>query len=329
MTFLSTLAHAAKSLALVAARRPVAGPRRPSWSWRYEIVVETVRSQFGRDMDLDTARRNYDTFADIEDRKKRVRVETADGAGCPAEWVLPVEDTKADIAIFYLHGGGYVIGSPRSHRALMADVACATGARILGIDYRLAPEHPCPAAIEDSVRAWLWFIQTEDPKRVIMTGDSAGGGLVLATLMALRDASHPLPAGAVVLSPWADLVGPFPQGTPDYDYLTAAKLEEYASFYAGDLPLDDPRVSPVFGDFTGLPPLYITAGGQEILLSGIQRVAARAQDAGVEVTFVIEEDEIHVYPAFSEFSDTARKALTDIDAWIRPRIDASASPERN
>ena len=316
---LDAFLHLVKSMVLVVRRRPFAGPRRPSWTWRHEIAVETVRSRFRAPFELESARRDYDAIAQVENLRRRVRVEAIDCAGRPAEWVVPV-GCAPDRTILYLHGGGYGMGSPRSHRALMADVACATGARILGIDYRLAPEHPCPAAMDDSLAAWHWLLEHEDPRRMVMVGDSAGGGLLLATLMALRDGGHPLPAGAVALSPWADLQGPFPPGEPDYDYLTTPHLEQFAQAYAGDLPLDDPRVSPVFGDFAGLPPLYISAGAQEVLLPGIERVAERALEAGVDVTFVVEEDEVHVYPTFADVSKTARKALADMDRWIRGRI---------
>jgi acetyl esterase/lipase len=268
----------------------------------------------------ETARRDYDSMATIETLRKRVRVEAFDCGGCPAEWVIPVQSTLSDLTIFYLHGGGYVIGSPRSHRVLMADLACATGARVLGVDYRLAPEHPCPAALEDALSAWHWLTKNADPTRLIMAGDSAGGGLVLALLMALRDQAQPMPAAAVTLSPWADLHGPFVQSEPKYDYLTGPNLEVFARSYAGELPRNDPRVSPVFGDFTGLPPLYITAGGQETILPGIQDVARQAKEAGVDVTFVVEEDEVHVYTAFYDVSETARRALRDIDQWIHQQL---------
>lgn len=315
---LSTFAHAASSMALVAARRPFAGPRRPSWTWTYEVVVETFRSRFRREVALDRARRDYDSIADLEDRKARVRVEAVDGAGCAAEWVVPHAASDSGLVMFYLHGGGYVMGSPRSHRMLMADLACATGARALGVDYRLAPEHPCPAAIEDAVRAWRWLVDTHDPKRVVMAGDSAGGGLVLATLLALRDAALPLPAAAVTLSPWADLRGPF--RTSAYDYLPAPHLEEFAGMYASELSRDDPRASPLLGDLAGLPPLYISAGGEEVLLPSIEELAERARRAGVDVTFVVEADEVHVYPAFTDFHETARRAISDISRWIRERV---------
>ncbi|MCO4747150.1 MAG: alpha/beta hydrolase [Proteobacteria bacterium] len=320
MGALSALFHFVRALLLVLVRRPFAGPKRPSWTVTYEIAIETLRSRFRGEVDLARARRDYDSLGLAEDLRRRVRVEVQEST--EHEWVSPRESPASGQVVFYLHGGGYVMGSPRSHRGLMADLALATSSRVLAVDYRLAPEHACPAAIEDALEAWKWLIQTEEPSQVIVAGDSAGGGLALAFLMALRDSGLPLPAGAVVLSPWADLAGPYPPSPSEYDYLPPSTLAEFADHYAGGLPLSDPRVSPVHGDFAGLPPLFISAGGDEVLLDGIRRAAALAQEAGVEVTFEVGDEEIHVYQALSEVREPARRSLERIATWMRERVPA-------
>jgi len=221
--------------------------------------------------------------------------------------------------LVYLHGGGYCTGSPWSHRPILGALTRTLGARVVAVDYRLAPEHPCPAAIDDAL-AVLRALLADGvaPERLWLAGDSAGGGLTLATLVAARDAGLPTLAGAVPLSPWTDLTGGQPShGAHGLDYLPEPeRLVTYARAYAGALPLTDPRVSPLHADLRGLPPLLVLVGGAERLRDDGVLVAARAKEAGVDVTLHVEPDEIHVWPMFAPWSPRAQDAIDRVAAFV-------------
>jgi len=209
--------------------------------------------------------------------------EKVEAGGVNAEWIAAPGAT-ADRVILYLHGGGYVIGSINTHRAMISRIARASDARALAIDYRLAPEHPFPAAVEDAIASYRWLLaQGYKPGRIVIAGDSAGGGLTIAALLAIRDARLPMPAGAVPISPWTDL-----EGTGDSVRTRAARdlmvtqenLAHSAKQYYGAHDPKDPLVSPVHANFRGLPPMLIHVGDAEILLDDATRVAKSAKAAG-------------------------------------------------
>jgi len=211
---------------------------------------------------------------------------TADKVGgVPAEWGTPKGATRG--VLLYLHGGAYVVGSAHTYRGLNALIARETGVRICGLDYRLAPEHPCPAAIEDALAAYRVLSADVGAAQVVIGGDSAGGGLTLATLQAIRDAGLPLPAGAFMISPWVDLRGSADSLTREAardPILSAEVMALAAQHYAGTLPLDDPRVSPLLGDLKGLPRLFIQGTDAEIIADDSRALHAAAEAAGVTVT---------------------------------------------
>jgi len=249
-----------------------------------------------------------------------LRTESVDADGVPADW-LTFEASARDRAILYLHGGAYVTGSRDSHRGLASRVALAAGAPVLLAEYRLAPEAPFPAAVEDAVTSWRWLLQQGVPARsMAIAGDSAGGGLALATLLALKDAGLPQPGCAVALSPWTDLAARGPTAVPgavDDPMLTLAGLTESAAHYApGDLL--NPLASPLHGDLRGLPPLLLQVGTREILLSDSTRFARRAEAAGVDVTLDVEEGLIHVWQSFPDLPES-RRSLERIGAFVRDR----------
>ena len=193
----------------------------------------------------------------------------------------------ADKAVLLLHGGAYVLGGPASHGSLAAHLGQAAGAEAYLADYRLAPEHPYPAALDDALAAYRWLLQKYQPGQIVIAGDSAGGNLALATAIAIRDTGLPQAAALVLLSPWLDLshsgetIASRAQRDP---MLNAAWLDSCARLHAGGVPLADPRISPLFGDLKGLPPMMIHVGSEEILLSDSERLAQRAEAAGVEVS---------------------------------------------
>jgi epsilon-lactone hydrolase len=246
-----------------------------------------------------------------------------DAGGVPAEWVL-WRGADSGRVIFYLHGGGYTICSPRTHRDLMWRLARATGSRVLVPEYRLAPEHPHPAAVEDAVSAYRWLLKSGvKPSQVAVMGDSAGGGLTLVLLMQLRDRKIPLPACAVCLSPWTDLTGSGDSMSANRrrDPLLWPEAIAYtARLYAPEADLAKPSVSPLFGSFKGLPPLLIQVGGAEVLLDDSRRVAAKAAVAGVHAEITIWPGMIHVFQALAFMLKDARRAIREIGQFVAKNI---------
>jgi len=251
-----------------------------------------------------------------------VKVEHVSAPAAPAEWLRPPAAEPGRV-VLYLHGGGYVIGSPRSHRHLAAAIAGAAGASALLLDYRLAPEHPFPAAVEDATAAYRWLLeQAIAPARIVIAGDSAGGGLTVATLLALREARVPLPAAGVCISPWVDLsCSGASYGTKaDVDPIVRrAGVEEMAQAYLGPTLPRTPLASPLFADLRGLPPLLIHVGSDEVLLDDAVQLAARARAAGVETTLEVYERMIHVWHWFLPMLDEAQTAVEAIGRFVRSR----------
>ena len=251
-----------------------------------------------------------------------VATETQAG-GVAADWVA-VDGSDADRVILHLHGGGYSMGSRTTHRGLAGRIARAARARVLLPDYRLAPEHPFPAAVEDAVACWHWLIsQGHAPRHMAIAGDSAGGGLALATLLALKERGEALPACAVGLSPWVDLDrrGAAHDGATidgaaiDDPMLTREGLQHSARLYAGD-ELRHPLASPLYGDLAGLPPLLLQVGGRELLLSDSLRLAAKMRAAEGNVTLEIEDGLIHVWQIFPNLPE-AHQAIARIGAFVQ------------
>jgi monoterpene epsilon-lactone hydrolase len=253
-------------------------------------------------------------------------VQPVDAGGVPAEWVS-VEGSSQDAVLLYLHGGGYCIGSLNTHRAMAARLAHASRARVLNVDYRLAPEHPHPAAVEDAVAAYRWLLGTGvEPGQVVVGGDSAGGGLVVAMLLALRDGGHPMPAAGFCLSPWVDLAcgGGTYDTKADVDPMcTRDGLSEMAAAYAGDHDLRHPLVSPLHADLSGLPPLLIHVGTAEVLLDDAVVLAERARAAGVDVRLEAWDDLVHVFQAFAPMVPEAVEAIDGIGAFVQERLGSS------
>jgi len=240
-----------------------------------------------------------------------------DAGGVPAEWVS-IGDQAADRIVLYFHGGAYVMGYRNPHRAIAGRIARAAKARVLLPEYRLAPEHPFPAAVDDAVACWRWLTsEGYSARQMAIAGDSAGGGLALATLLALKAAGSPLPACAVGLSPWTDLEGTGPTAQPgavNDPMLTPDGLKSSGLQYAAN-DLQNPLAAPLHGDLEGLPPLLLQVGTREILLSDSTRFAEKAGAAGVEVTLEVEEGLIHVWQMLPGVPE-AESAIDRIGAFI-------------
>lgn len=237
----------------------------------------------------------------------------------PAEWILPAGIT-AERVLLYFHGGSYIAGSINSHRALAANIASAGGARALVVDYRLAPEHPYPAALEDALAAYRWLLANNIPgDKTYIAGDSAGGGLAVALLVALRDSGDPLPAAAVCISALTDMAftGESIKTKADVDLiLDCGKEIQFAQMYLGDTDPRAPLVSPLYADLRGLPPLLIQVGSDEILLSDSTRLAENARTAGVVVTLEVWEGMQHVWHFAASLIPEGRNAIRRIGEFI-------------
>lgn len=251
-------------------------------------------------------------------------------AGLAAEWIHPVgmEVMQSPGFIFYVHGGGYVSGSCADHRGLVSKLVQGTGKALLLYEYRLAPEHPYPAALEDTVVAYRWLLaQGITADRVVLAGESAGGGLGLAALLALRDQGLPLPAAAVVLSPWTDLklTGESHRTRAKVAVDTPGMSAVCSKHYYGDHDPGDPYISPLYGDLHGLPRLRIYVGDHEMLRDDSTRFAAKAQAAGSDVQVTVGEGMIHCYPLLAPMFPEATAAMAEICEFIRRQLDPAQS----
>lgn len=303
----------------VSARRRQYGPQLPGWEWLYEVFLSLFREQFNdAHLPPEAIRARFDAIGMLSPELPLVDIRSVDAHGVRCVEFSSRARRQGSGAeperwIFYLHGGAYVFGSPRSHAPLLARLARMTGARVLAVDYRLAPEHPFPAALDDAITAWQWLLaQGVQPKHVTIAGDSAGGGLALTTLLALRDRDKQLPGRAILLSPWTDLAMTSESfGEAPHDYLPDPEhLETFAARYHRELDPRDPRVSPLFADdLTGLPKTLILAGGEELILSDATRMHDRLREQNVASQLHIEPHEIHVYPMFASISRRGQDGL--------------------
>ncbi len=244
--------------------------------------------------------------------------------GVPGEWVT-VAESDPSRRLLYVHGGGYVIGSAVTHRRLCEDIARAGGCAVLNLDYRLAPEHPFPAAVEDAIEG-LKFLQANGPngegaaESTFVAGDSAGGGLTLATLLTAREQGVDQPNAAIGISAWTDLAitGETIQTRADVDPLItdSSMVSGMAAQYLGDAAADDPLASPLYADYAGLPPLLLQVGDAEILLSDTTRVTEKARAAGVDVVEEVWDEMFHVWHAFAPMLPEGQAAIDRIGEFI-------------
>lgn len=245
----------------------------------------------------------------------------------PAEWNIP-ENVVDKRVMMYLHGGAYVAGSLKSHREIVFRLARAVRARALAIDYRLAPEHPYPAALEDAVAAYTYLLDIgTDSTDITIMGDSAGGGLALALLQELRAKKIPLPACATCLSPWTDLTGSGEtmQSNSAIDpMLTPQLLDDDARYYANGMDLKIPTISPLFGTFIGLPPILIQVGTDEILLDDSRRLVELVKKAGSEIELEMWPKMIHVWQMHFVLLSDARKAINKVGQFVEKHMKVKA-----
>ena len=245
-----------------------------------------------------------------------------EAGGVSAEWSV-ADGAAEDKVILYLHGGGYVMGSAGSHRDVTGRLSKASGARVLSLNYRLAPEHPFPAPVDDATVAYRWLLsQGINPSNIAIAGDSAGGGLALATLLALRDAGDPLPAAGVGISPWVDMEGTGESMTTRAAVDPVVQKEgllDMAKLYLGDTDPKNPLAAPLHANLSGLPPLLIHVGDAETLLDDSIRITERARKAGVDVTLKIWDEMPHVWHLFAPILPEGQQAIEEIGAFFKER----------
>ncbi len=285
----------------------------------FKEVFRWRNSRLPLDRPIDEQRRSIDARGGRLPVAAGIQAMPVDAFGVPAQW-LDARDTRSSRALLYLHGGGYFIGSCRSHRGLVSHLAAACRARTLLPEYRLAPENPFPAGLLDARAAYRFLLaQGYPPHRIVVGGESSGGGLALALLFTLRDEGMQMPAAAVLLSPWTDLLGTGisvrTRASRD-PWLRPAGIELLANRYRNRTPADHPLVSPLYGDMHGLPPMLIHAGNDEIILDDSTRLADKATAAGVDVTLKVWEGLWHAFQAFYPWVPEAHRAHREIGQWV-------------
>ncbi len=308
-----------------AVARLVKGPRRAAWSAKLEIFIAMQRASYSMLPTLGIERFHRVSQAVSPSSTAGVACERVDSDGVRGDWLTPVGAEPAPV-ILYFHGGGYIFGSLRTHGPMIGALARAAGLRTFALDYRLAPAHPKPAALEDALAAYRWLIDHVGvaPEQIVLAGDSAGGNLVLVTLLALRDAGEPLPAAGVALSPWVDLEnsGASFQRNAPYDFVTREACDIAAAAYLAGADAKAADSSPLFAELGGLPPLLVHAGGAETLVDQIQAFCQRARAADVDVTLSVYDDMVHVWHMLFSFLPDANTALAEIGTFARARAGA-------
>jgi len=283
-----------------------------------KFVFRQVNVFGSEDIDVARMRSRSDRVGGRLPVHRKVSMSPVDVEGVPSEWLIP-EDAPDDRALLYLHGGAWFLGSPVLYRSFVSNLAYWCHTKALVINYRLAPEHSFPAGLEDCIIAYNHLVSSGiHPGKIVVAGDSAGGNLTLALLVALRDRGCPLPGAAVAISPATDLTGSGPshQNRSDVDpVLGGPRGINVVQWYAGEYKLDHPWISPLFADLHGLPPVLLHVGDDEILLDDSTRFAEKARSCGVDTTLVVWPEMFHVFQIFT-FVPEAKKANRQISAFI-------------
>jgi monoterpene epsilon-lactone hydrolase len=291
----------------------------------FRLVVKYWMSpKFNTSSTVQKQRKALERFAKFSILPGKTKIQALQIGKIAAEWIS-VGDTPEDCVILYLHGGDYCIGSLNTHRELAARISKASKIKTLLIDYRLAPEHPYPAAIEDVVIAYQWLLKNGfSSNNIVIAGDSAGGGLVIAALVKLRDLGESLPAAAICLSAWTDLQSTGESMKTHFQkdpFLTPEWLKFMAKHYAANSDFKTPLISPIYAGLALLPPLLIQVGSDEILLSDSIRLADRAREAGLDTTLKVWNNMWHVWHFFAGKMPEANRALNHIGSFIHKHFN--------
>ncbi len=325
---MSNVRFAGRALAAtgrILARRATRGPLVPRWTLRTELVQGLMRTVLDGvpDFGIDWMRELQATGGMRSAALDEVDFSAVDAGGVPAEWCVPKRRPDTERILVYYHGGGYVFGSVDSHRDLVARVAARAGARTLAVDYRLAPEHPFPAAHDDAFAAYRWALEQAGPGAPVgLGGDSAGGALCISTCIAARASGLAQPRAAALISPWTDPLadGGSMVSNDSTDICDRRFLVHCAETYLGGADAADPRTTPLAADLSGLPPLLVVAGEAETLRDQILAFEARARAAGVETELLREPGAFHVFQTAAAVIPEAAEATERIGAWLEKRL---------
>lgn len=292
------------------------------------LLSSQMFKKISPDSDINALRASWEELAARSRLAANTRVRHATIAGIECDWLIPPDCDDAPV-LYYLHGGAYVTGSSKTHRAMVSHIARRSGMRALLPNYRLAPENRFPAGLNDCVAVYRALLESGvDASRIAIAGDSAGGGMTMATLITLRDAGDPLPGAAVLLSPWLDLTasGDSHSSRNDDDpWFNAEDMPESVALYCDAEQVSDPLVSPLFADVAGLPPVMIQVGDHEILLSDATRMADRLSAVGGDVTLEVWPGMWHVFQYFIGKMPESKRAIRRIGRYLRDRFAIEAS----
>lgn len=283
-----------------------------------KLLRAALARTFDADLPVTTQRHRLEVVARLMLPPRSASFRDAQLGNVPGTWTETSGVPGTGTSVLYLHGGGYCVGSPRTHRALTGHLAARTGALVYAPDYRLAPEHACPAAIDDAVAAYCgWLASGLDPRHLVIAGDSAGGGLAVATTLRLRDQGLPLPHALVLFSPWVDLsLRDFDASVPGELMLRRPWIEQCARSYLGGRPGTDPWASPLYADLRGLPRTLIQVGTDEVLLPDSRRLSERLTASGVTASLEEYPGRWHVFQANAGMLRDADRALDAVARFI-------------
>ena len=313
------------AILLVTVSRLRRGPRFSGWPWVVETNTTFLRWQerFAFGLPTIAQQREYmDALVVHSSELARMRIEAVEADEVKGRWFVPPTAAR-ELVVLYLHGGGYAFFI-RAHDNLLAFFALAARARTFALDYRLAPEHPFPAQLEDAQAAYHWLLSRGiAPEHIAIAGDSAGGNLALTLLLALRDAQQPLPRLAICLCPWTDMESFYTSMTENepYDWIEQRMVVQWAEWFCQGTDPANPLVSPVHADLRGLPPIYIQAGDAELLIDMIRAFVDRAKAQGASVSLEVWEHMNHVFQAYGLIIPQSREALRRIEEVIEQAID--------
>jgi len=313
-----------RSVTEISGRRMLRGPRRATWNWSLELATDVlrkyVRSAFEM-ADLTEARSYLDSIAITPWAPPEVSSTPLVKTDFRADWFIPA-NRNSPITVLYLHGGGYSF-YPKAYSNFIGLLAADLQAPTLALDYRLAPEHPFPAQLEDALCVYRWLVQHEcNPANLVIAGDSAGGNLMLASLLALRDSALPMPALAVALSPATDFSEDYPSffRNAEFDWIEKPMLERWAEWLCREQQRRNPLISPRWADLYGLPPIYIQAGTAELLFDSIKAFANHAKHQGANVVLESWEDMVHDFQLLGPAVPQALTALRRIREVVNSHV---------
>lgn len=323
---LRSIAELSQSVLEVSARRALKGPRLPGWNWFVEVATEVLKRRTlvaFRMADVKEARRYLDSVVISSPELSEVSITPVVQEKIRGSWFASKnfagQGDEPPVSVLYFHGGGYSF-YPQAYANFIALITRAAKSKTFALDYRLSPEHRFPAQLEDALNAYRWMLEDgTDPDRLIFAGDSAGGNLTLALLLAARESKLPLPALAVALSPPTDFETDL-TGKGDCDWIEKQMLEQWRDWYCDSAERRNSLVSPLWADLRGLPPIYIQAGGAEILYPSIRVFADRAQKRGADVVLETWEDMTHDFQMFGLDAPQSADALRRIGQVIDVRV---------